>query len=111
MKGITKIMNKNKFFKYLKENKFLYFYGYMYGHPYINTSKGYKKDKIIKIPIDDLYKITDTGLIYIWGWPGPDCNIYDFSDYNITWSFYKENIKNITPDKYEAYLKQKKGKN
>ena len=25
------------------------------------------------------------GFIYIWGWPGPDCNFYYFKDLNKTW--------------------------
>jgi hypothetical protein len=32
------------------------------------------------------------GLIYIWGWPGPDYNFYKFSDYGETWAFTKEEL-------------------
>ena len=30
---------------------------------------------------------------YIWGWPGPDANIYYFKDYGITWAFNKEDFR------------------
>jgi hypothetical protein len=30
--------------------------------------------------------------IYVWGWPGPDANIYEFKDYGKTWSFYKKDL-------------------
>jgi len=33
-------------------------------------------------------------LIFVWGWPGPDVNFYEFKDYGITWSFIKEDLLN-----------------
>lgn len=29
---------------------------------------------------------------YVWGWPGPDCNMYDSENYGKTWSFTKEEL-------------------
>jgi hypothetical protein len=30
--------------------------------------------------------------VYIWGYPGPDGNIYEFKDYGKTWSFNKNDL-------------------
>ena len=30
---------------------------------------------------------------YIWGWPGPDANLYYFKDYGITWAFNEEDFR------------------
>lgn len=32
---------------------------------------------------------------YIWGWPGPDSNRYDFKDYGDTWAFTREELNNV----------------
>lgn len=32
---------------------------------------------------------------YIWGWPGPDVNIYKFEDYGKTWAFRKRDFQKI----------------
>ena len=32
--------------------------------------------------------------IFIWGWPGPDYNLYKFKDYGVTWAFTKEELIN-----------------
>ena len=29
---------------------------------------------------------------YIWGWPGPDCNMYDANNYGKIWTFTKEEL-------------------
>lgn len=34
----------------------------------------------------------DDSVIYIWGWPGPDGNIYNYSDYGETWAFTPEEL-------------------
>lgn len=68
-------------------------FGFMYGQPYINTNRGKEKDQIIEIPKKQIQLGKDGDcLIYIWGWPGPDGNIYKFKDYSITWAFSKEEI-------------------
>lgn len=30
---------------------------------------------------------------YVWGWPGPDANLYYFSDYGKTWAFRMEDFE------------------
>lgn len=61
----------------------------MYGEPYI----GKQKDKIIEIEKEDCSLSKDgNSLIYIWGYPGPDYNIYYFKDYGRTWAFSREEI-------------------
>lgn len=35
---------------------------------------------------------TKTLFYYIWGWPGPDYNMYDADNYGKTWAFTKEEL-------------------
>ena len=62
------------------------FYGTMYG---MHKSK----DRVIEINIRDIHKFVfdwdDKGpaIIYLWGWPGPDGNVYLIDDYGETWAF------------------------
>lgn len=81
-------------------------YAYMYGRPYILTSRNnfYEPDKIIKIPISDLL-ITEKSIYYIWGYPGPDYNMYLFSDYGATWAFTEEEIKPVTLEEWKNLIK------
>lgn len=74
-------------------------FGYMYGEPLKtilinNGEKILEKDEIIEINKNNLIlgKNGDC-FIYIWGFPGPDGNIYKFEDYGRTWAFTKEEIK------------------
>ena len=74
------------------ENLYKYggIYGYMYG------------ERTPSIPIDnDITFIKQKELIigkqadcfvYIWGYPGPDGNIYEFKDYGKTWSFDRNDL-------------------
>lgn len=65
-------------------------YGYMYGQRILSTPIN---EDIIFIKQKDLIigKQADC-FVYIWGWPGPDGNIYEFKDYGKTWSFNKEDL-------------------
>lgn len=50
-----------------------------------------------KVDICSLYKSKlrvwdDTGMYYIWGWPGPDFNVYYFEDYGKSWALTKEEL-------------------
>lgn len=65
-------------------------YGWMYGT--------HIKDKNVE---DDICKFNNweleltkdrTGFLYVWGWPGPDYNIYNLDDYGKTWAFSKEEL-------------------
>lgn len=61
----------------------------MYGNKYINSNKGKELDKIISIQTSEIDFWNDkSSFIYIWGWPGPDYNVYRYSDYGETWAFY-----------------------
>ena len=59
-------------------------YGFMYGEPYINN-------KIIDINIKDT-EIVPYAIIYRWGWPGSDFNMYKFEDYGRTWAFTRKEM-------------------
>ena len=58
-------------------------YAYMYG------DKDSSNSDIIKISASKLILDTKDNncFIYIWGWPGPNGNIYYYKDYGITWAF------------------------
>jgi hypothetical protein len=61
-------------------------YGYMYG-----TKQNL--NKIIEIDKEslDLGRNEDR-FFYVWGYPGPDYNVYLFKDYGKTWAFSREEI-------------------
>lgn len=77
-------------------------YGYMYGTPYIYCGcDEYRPDKIVAISKSAVrLGINNNCLIYIWGWPGPDANIYKFADYGVTWAFSKREIDSISLQKW-----------
>lgn len=65
------------------------FYGTMYGGVY----GVHEWDKIIEIDKKDIKFCQNAdAFYYIWGWPGPDANLYYFKDYGKTWAF---NIKDF----------------
>ena len=50
------------------------------------------KDRILKIKTSDIDHYVfnwygEPAFIYIWGYPGPDYNVYKMSDYGETWAF------------------------
>lgn len=67
-----------------KHNKI---YAFMYGFREENP------DHIIDIDINKLnFPSTGRYMVYIWGGPGPDYNIYHFRDYGKTWAYTKEEL-------------------
>ena len=80
-------MTNQEIIKKYYSPKIKYIYAYMY------ASKNHRYGEIIKINKKEL-KISVSGdsFIYIWGWPGPDYNIYYFEDYGYTWAFKKEEL-------------------
>lgn len=69
-------------------------YGRMYGSEYIthNFYTGGSKtelDRVIKIGKNEIEEFNaEKGyILFIWGWPGPDYNVYRFDDYGRTWAF------------------------
>lgn len=71
-------------------------YAYMYGSPYLNFGDHKEVDKIVFLDKDEL-RIGDNSFTYIWGWPGPDYNVYEFADYEKTWAFREYDIVTPTP--------------
>lgn len=70
----------------------------IYAYMYCSSHQG--MGDIIQIPKKDLeffdskkLRKYNPYLIYIWGWPGPDYNIYYFQDYGKTWAFSKEELQ------------------
>ena len=66
------------------------FYSLMYS----NFVKFYSVEEQI-VPIKTLsvrWNPTKTLFYYVWGWPGPDCNMYDADNYGKTWAFTKEEL-------------------
>lgn len=63
-------------------------WGTMYGEKCTDTNTiilNIKKTALHRTKADD-------SIIYIWGWPGPDGNIYKYSDYGVTWAFTPEEL-------------------
>ena len=66
------------------------FYGTMYGGPYGKS----EFDRILEINKKNIKFCKNTdAFYYVWGWPGPDVNLYYFKDYGITWAFNEEDFK------------------
>lgn len=76
-------------------------YGTMYGGEFIRhcgvDGEYNYRDKLIKIDKNKLH-IGKDSMTYVWGWPGPDFNVYKFSDYGKTWAFSREEMQ-----EYEYY--------
>ena len=65
------------------------FYGTMYGGQYGES----EWDKILEINKKDIKFCQNAdAFYYIWGWPGPDANLYYFKDYGLTWAFNKNDF-------------------
>ena len=91
-------MTRNEIYKKFYSPSTTYIYGRMYGNKYLLTNDGNGLqikilDRILKIDKKNIKICTDgESLIYVWGFPGPDYNIYKFSDYGETWAFEKEDF-------------------
>lgn len=86
-------MSKQKLLEIFKDKEFIEFYGYMYGSPTYLTPDDIRTidDDIVKV-IERKERVTDKGIWYVWGFPGPDATFYKFSDYGKTWALTKEEI-------------------
>lgn len=69
----------------------------MYGHPLLNYGDHQKPDEVIFIDKQSLRPWTENGktvgLLFVWGFPGPDYNVYFYKDYGVTWAFSPEEIE------------------
>lgn len=65
-----------------------------YSLMYPNFVKFYSvEEQIVPIKTSSVrWNPTKTLFYYIWGGPGPDCNIYDANNYGKTWTFTKEEL-------------------
>lgn len=49
--------------------------------------------QIIEIKIEELRWSKDKTVAYlVWGWPGPDVNLYEEDNYGITWAFTRKEL-------------------
>lgn len=56
-----------------------------------------RKDTIMNIHTSEISNFVlnwdgEPAFIYIWGWPGPDFNVYKMSDYGETWAFTEKEL-------------------
>lgn len=65
-----------------------------YSLMYPNFVKFYSvEEQIVPIKTSSVkWNLTKTLFYYIWGWPGPDCNMYDANNYGKTWTFTKKEL-------------------
>lgn len=81
------ITNNNLYEKVMSRSKF---YSLMYPD-YVKSLSTEKQ--IIPIKTSSVkWNPTKTLFYYIWGFPGPDCNMYDANNYGKTWAFTKEEL-------------------
>lgn len=84
---MTIITTENIYKKVMSRSEF---YSLMYPDyvKFLSTEK-----QIIPIKTSSVrWNLTKTLFYYIWGWPGPDCNMYDANNYGKTWAFTKEEL-------------------
>jgi len=98
VKAVEKCKKKQEILEWYKSGrKPNRIYAYMYGRPIQLVIDDYKElyyqDDVIDIDKKSLRLNRDEdSFTYIWGFPGPDYNIYKFSDYGLTWAFTKEEL-------------------
>ena len=65
-----------------------------YSLMYPNFVKFYSvEEQIVPIKTSSVrWNPTKTLFYYIWGWPGPDCDMYDANNYGKTWTFTKQEL-------------------
>ena len=64
-------------------------YGEFYGRHKNNEHAEYVEIEIFKL------KQYDDGLLYVWGWPGPDMNFYSWEEYGDTWALTKKELGDV----------------
>lgn len=92
--------NREILTKYFTDEDIDHIWGTMYG----STNP---TECITKISKQSLELTRDAdAFIFIWGYPGPDCNFYEFSDYGKTWAFTREEL-----NQYKTYDEVYNGQN
>lgn len=65
---------------------------------YINCMS--TEEQIIEIKIEELrWSKNKQVAYYVWGWPGPDVNMYNVDNFGITWHFNKDELINYWKNK------------
>lgn len=100
-------MKKEEIISKIESKEVSYIYGYSYGFKCCFNSDKVYADIVEKINLDEM-KLKDFGFYYIWGGPGPDCNIYDFESYGKTWAFSIEEFEPNPYPQWEYWMKNKK---
>lgn len=79
----------NFFYKAVMKHEVIY--SLMYGETYIDGRA--TEDQIITIKTEELeWSESKNQFIYVWGWPGPDFNLYTLENYGKVWAFSKEEL-------------------
>jgi hypothetical protein len=88
------MMTKEQILEKYRSNTTRSIFGFMFGQRYLNYGNGIKKlDKVIEISKEKLELSANKDcFFFVWGFPGPDINIYRFSDYGETWAFTEEEL-------------------
>lgn len=94
---------KEKWLMMAQNDGVVSFYGCMYGYADVG-----EKILAMNVNLNDLSK-TEECFFYIWGYPGPDFNTYEFSDYGKTWAFNIEDFKHEVEFIHERWVIKKVG--
>ena len=86
---IYKIANGEWLYETVNNHEVIY--SLMYGETHVNWRT--TEDQIITIKTDELeWSESKKQFIYVWGWPGPDFNLYTLENYGKAWAFSKEEL-------------------
>lgn len=86
---IYKIANGEWLYETVNNHEVIY--SLMYGETHVNWRT--TEDQIITIKTDELeWSESKKQFIYVWGWPGPDFNLYTLENYGKAWAFSKKEL-------------------
>lgn len=86
---IYKIANGEWLYETVNNHEVIY--SLMYGETHVNWKT--TEDQIITIKTEELeWSESKKQFIYVWGWPGPDFNLYTLENYGKAWAFSKEEL-------------------
>ena len=86
---IYKIANGEWLYETVNNHEVIY--SLMYGETHVNWRT--TEEQIITIKTDELeWSESKKQFIYVWGWPGPDFNLYTLENYGKAWAFSKEEL-------------------
>ena len=86
---IYKIANGEWLYETVNNHEVIY--SLMYGETHVDWKT--TEDQIITIKTEELeWSESKKQFIYVWGWPGPDFNLYTLENYGKAWAFSKEEL-------------------